>query len=56
MKANMGEAFALPPWQEERGERHGNNRHYISNAKKVARRNKRAAEKIKVEKEVRTVY
>ena len=48
-RAESGEA----PWIAERGERHGNNRRYISNAKKVARRNKRAAEKAKVEKEIR---
>lgn len=56
MKANMGEEFNLSPWQIERGERHGNNRRWIANAKKVARRNKRAAEKAKVGKEIRETY
>ena len=53
MKAIQRAESGLAPWIVERGERHGNNRQHISNAKKVARRNKRAAEKVQVDKEIK---
>ena len=33
-----------PPWQEERGPRHGNNRHWIARIKKVERKRRRKRE------------
>jgi len=48
-RAESGEA----PWIEERGERHGNSRRMEAHLKVVKRRNKRAIDKVKVDKEIR---
>ena len=41
------------PWIAERGERHGNNRHMEAHLKVVKRRNKRASDKVQVNKEIK---